>query len=575
MKDFFKNIKFAWNYAKNEKKYIFISIIMSITDIILEIILPILSARTIIALTSNNYIRIITISLVILLINCTSIIVYYIFRKCTMIVYKSTLSNLEKELGKNILMIENKCLDKNGSGVFIQRLTNDTSKLADIFDSQLEMTSDLIRYAGMLVAILVVNRIIFIYVLITLIIINILEKIRTDKRKEDDKKYRIVNEKLSSFIGELVRGARDIRMLNSEKDFLSELDKRIDTSNKARLKMQRTSLNYRTIIWIISNLNNFLLIILLVILMEKNIIISTIALVLYNYARNTSDSVYLIGYLLESIKDFNLSSERIQAILADKEFTKEKFGTKHLDKIEGDFEFKNVDFKYTDKPILKNLNFKIKANETVAFVGKSGSGKTTIFNLLCKMYDIEKGEITIDGINIKELDKDSIRGNITIISQNPYIFNMTIKENLKLVKNDLTDKEMKEACKIACLEEFINELPDKYDTIIGEGGVNLSGGQKQRLAIARALIQKTEIILFDEATSALDNETQTKIQEAIDNMKNEYTILIIAHRLSTIINSDRILYLEDGQIAAEGKHKELLKTCEGYKKLYNSKLNKE
>ena len=575
MKDFLKNIKFAWNYAKQEKKYIIISIIMSILNIILEIVLPILSAKTIIALTSNNYIRIISISLVILLVECISIITYFFFRKCTMIVYRSTLSSLEKELGKNILMLENKCLDKNGSGLFIQRLTNDTSKLADIFDSLLEMTSNLIRYVGMLVAIFIVNRIIFVYVVITLIIINVLEKIRTDKRKEDDKKYRTVNEKLSSFIGELVRGARDIKMLNSEKDFLDELDKKIDKSNKARLKMQKTSMNYRAIIWIISNLNNFLLIMLLVILMEKKIIISTIALVLYNYARNTSNSVYLIGYFLESIKDFNLSSERIQAILEDEEFTKEKFGNTHLSKIKGDFEFKNVDFKYTDKKILKNLNFKIKANETVAFVGKSGSGKTTIFNLLCKMYDIEKGKITIDGIDIRELDKDTIRGNITIISQNPYIFNMTIKENLKLVKSDLTDKEMINACKIACLEEFINELPDKYDTIIGEGGVNLSGGQKQRIAIARALIQKTEIILFDEATSALDNETQTKIQQAIDNMKNEYTILIIAHRLSTIINSDRILYLEDGKIVAEGKHKELLKTCEGYKKLYNSELTKE
>ena len=129
---------------------------------------------------------------------------------------------------------------------------------------------------------------------------------------------------------------------------------------------------------------------------------------------------------------------------------------------------------------------------------------------------------------------------------------------------------MIDACKIACLDDFINELPDKYDTIIGEGGVNLSGGQKQRLAIARALVQKTEIILFDEATSALDNETQTKIQEAIDNMKNEYTILIIAHRLSTIINCDRILYLENGKIIAEGTHKELLRTCKSYKDLYES-----
>ena len=175
-------------------------------------------------------------------------------------------------------------------------------------------------------------------------------------------------------------------------------------------------------------------------------------------------------------------------------------------------------------------------------------------------------------MDIKELDEDSIRGNITIISQNPYIFNMSIKDNLKLVQSNVTDSEIVNACKLACLDEFIETLPNKYDTVVGEGGISLSGGQKQRLAIARALIQKTEIILFDEATSALDNETQSKIQDAIDNMKNEYTILMIAHRLSTIKNADRIFYIENGRVLAEGSHEELLKSCIEYKKLYHSEI---
>ncbi len=191
------------------------------------------------------------------------------------------------------------------------------------------------------------------------------------------------------------------------------------------------------------------------------------------------------------------------------------------------------------------------------------------------MYDKYDGEITIDGNDIRTLDKDTIRGNITIVSQSPYIFNMSIKDNLKLVKADLTNKEMKEACKMACLDDFIESLPEKYDTVVGEGGVNLSGGQKQRLAIARAFVQKTEIILFDEATSDLDNETQAKIQEAIDNLQKNFTILIIAHRLSTIRNADRILVLDEGRIVAEGKHKELLKKCEVYKELYDMELSKK
>ena len=316
------------------------------------------------------------------------------------------------------------------------------------------------------------------------------------------------------------------------------------------------------------------MIVLLIYLISKGKLTISLALVAYNYMYNVTSVTYYISTLLETLKDFNLSTSRIFNIIYGDEFPKEKFGTKHLDKVEGNFEFKNVTFAYKDRNVLENLNFKVNANETIAFVGKSGSGKTTIFNLLCKMYDIKQGEITIDGVNIKDLDKDTIRGNITIISQNPYIFNMSIKDNLKIVKKDITDEEIKEVCKLACLDKFIETLPDKYDTIVGEGGITLSGGERQRLAIARAFAQKTEIILFDEATSALDNETQTAIQKAIENLKKDYTILIIAHRLSTVINSDRILFLNNGKVEAEGTHEELLKNCVEYKNLYEAEKHK-
>lgn len=204
--------------------------------------------------------------------------------------------------------------------------------------------------------------------------------------------------------------------------------------------------------------------------------------------------------------------------------------------------------------------------------GKVVLGKTTIFNLLCKLYNVKSGEILIENENINDLDKDSIRGNITIISQEPYIFNLSIRDNLKLVKENLTEDEMIKACKIACLDKFIETLPNKYDTVLGENGVVLSGGQKQRLAIARAFVQKTKIILFDEATSALDNETQTEIQQAISNLKEDYTILIIAHRLSTIVNCDKIMVLEDGKITDVGTHEELLRTSNAYQLLYKTEI---
>ena len=567
------NLKFAWQYAKDEKFRIGVFLLCNIISIVLYVVTPILSAKIIIELTSNNYIRLISIAVIILLIEIISEFIGYTSRRCSITVYRNTLSKLEADLGRNILKLENECLDKNGSGLFIQRLTNDTSRMADVFNALLDMVTTIIQYIGVLVAIFIVNKIIFIYVVVMLILLYLLERKRTNKRNEDDKTYRKSGERVASFIGELVRGARDIKMLNSEDSFINELILRVNDANDKRMKMQKTTWLYKLVMYIITDLKDFTLIVLLVLLMEKKVIVAATALILYNYAGRLSRSVRSLGGLLEYIKDFNLSSDRIRDIIYSDEFKKEKFGTEHLDKVNGDFEFKNVTFAYNKKKVLDNLNFNIKANTTTAFVGKSGAGKTTIFNLLCKMYDIKKGEITIDGINIRQLDRDSIRGNITVISQNPYIFNMSIKDNLKIVKEGLTDIEMKKACKMACLDDFIKTLPDGYDTIIGEGGVNLSGGQKQRLAIARALVQKTEIILFDEATSALDNETQEKIQKAIENMKNEYTILIIAHRLSTVINADKIMLLDNGKIINEGTHEYLLKNSKEYQKLYETELS--
>lgn len=566
------NLKFAWNYAKNEKKRIIIFLLCNIMHIVLYVVMPILSAKIIIELTSNNYVRLISIASVILFVEILNNFIEYISRRTTMKVYQNTLSKLETDLGKNILKLENESLDKNGSGLFIQRMTNDTSRMADVFNSLLDMITGIIEYVGVLVAIFIINKIIFVYMVIMLILLYLLERKRTSKFNEDDRIYRKSAEKVSSFIGELVRGTRDIKMLNSENSFINELSNKINDANGKRTKMRQKTFIYRLLIHIISNLKNFILIVVLILLMEKKIIISATALILYNYSSRLSYSVTLLGNLLEYIKDFNLSCDRVYDIIYGDEFKKEKFGTLHLDKIKGDFEFKNVTFAYDKKKVLDNLSFKINANQTIAFVGKSGVGKTTIFNLLCKMYNINDGEITIDGINIKELDKDSIRGNITVISQNPYIFNMSIKDNLKIVKEGLTDNDIKKACKMACLDDFIRSLPNGYDTIVGEGGVNLSGGQKQRLAIARALVQKTEIILFDEATSALDNETQDKIQKAIENMKNEYTILIIAHRLSTVINANKIMLIDNGQIIDEGNHEYLLKHSKEYQNLYEAEL---
>lgn len=573
MKEFLKNIKKAWKYGKNQKKYIIGYIAFNVVFIFINLFVPILSAKIIVSLTSNQFEQVLFIGLVILIVEILRNTAYYATSYFRHRIFRETFNEIEISLGTEILKIENSCLDENGSGLFIQRLTNDASKVADIFVVLNVYLTNIVTNIGIFLAVFIISKIMFLYIVIMITTIFIVEKKRITIVNQKDKAYRKEHEKLSGFVGELVHGAHDIKMLNAENSFIKELGKRITHLNQEKYNMNSINRNYQFITGTLRDLFDAGSIFTSILLIAQGNLTIANALVVHNYMGNLASIVFYISEFLEKVKDFNLSSERIFSIMDSEEFPKEKFGKKQLKKIHGDFEFKNVYFGYNKEQLtIKNMSFKIKANSTVAFVGKSGAGKSTVFSLLCKMYDINSGDITIDGISIKELDKDSIRGNITIISQNPYIFNMSIKENLRLVKENLTDEEMIEACKTACLDEFVNSLPEGYDTMIGEGGINLSGGERQRLAIARALVQKTEIILFDEATSALDNETQSSIKQAIDNMKNEYTILIIAHRLSTVINSDKILLVEDGTIVDEGTHEELLKNSKTYHQLYDAEL---
>ena len=575
MKELFRNLKFAWKYTKSQKTKLFFYMICNILHIVISVVAPVISAQIIVKLTSNLLLQVLQISCVLIFTEFLRNIISYFSSYFSQKIYRESFIAVQSDLGSEILRLENKCIDENSSGVFIQRLTNDTSNIADVFNVLNIYLTHILTNVGIFGAIFLINKKVFLFLVIMVLVIYLIERRRTNLLNERDKVFRKKNENVSGFIGELVRGVRDIKMLYAEESFMRELHEKVIDLNQYRYKMMATNRNYNFLRGTYHDLLDICMIFILVYFIYIGEMEIAGALVVHNYMNRVTTIVNYFGMLLEKVKSFNLSCTRIFNIIDSSEFPKEKFGTKHLDSIQGNFEFQNVDFSYVDgTPVLNNMSFKISSHETIGFVGKSGVGKSTLFSLLCKMYDVDRGKILIDGVDIQELDQESIRGNITIISQNPYIFNLSIRDNLKLVKEDLTDEEMVEACRLACLDDLIEAFPEGYDTIVGEGGVTLSGGQRQRLAIARALVQKTKIILFDEATSALDNETQNSIQEAINNLRKDYTILIIAHRLSTIINCDRILFLEDGKVEAEGTHKELLKKCDEYKKLYEAEMRK-
>lgn len=574
MRQTFSNLKKVYNkYGKEYKSALIKIFIFSLFGIVTNICIPILSAKFIINFTDSKFEQAIFMTLIILAIYLIEGMKVLLIRKNNQIFRRGTVRNIQMSLGREILKLEQATLDSNSSGTFIQRLTSDTEKMSRIFTNGMVIIIKFLSAIGSFIAILIIDWHMFIYYVVASLILSLFNYIKNEKVGEKDKEFRKESDKVAGLTGELVRGARDIKMLYAKESFMKNLDDKIIIQNEKNFEMRNIDMNYNLFIGYAKSVFEFLAILLLITLIKNDILTVAIAIALYNYRTTVlTNFMDIVSELLEECKNFNISSERIFSIVNNKEFKKETFGKKSLENIDGNFEFKRVSFGYNDNLVLKEMNFKIKSGSTIGFVGKSGSGKTTIFNLLCKLYNINSGQILLDGNDISELDEKSIRGNITIISQNPYIFNMSIKDNLKLVKSDVTDREMIEACKLACLDDYIETLPDKYDTMVGEGGVNLSGGQRQRLAIAKALIQNTKIILFDEATSALDNETQSKIQNAIDNLKGNYTIIIIAHRLSTIVNCDKIYILEDGQISDEGNHQELLKANKYYKKLCETEL---
>ena len=574
MKETFKNLKKVYKkYGREYKSSLIKIFIFSLFGIVTNICIPLLSARFIINFTDLKFEQAIYMSLIILGVYAIENIKILLIRKNNQVFRRGTVRSIQMSLGREILSLDQETLDSNSSGTFIQRLTNDTEKMSRIFTNGMVIIIKFLSAIGSFVAILIIDYHMFLYYFVASLILTILNYVKNEKVGEKDKEFRKESDKVAGLTGELVRGARDIKMLYAKESFMKNLDEKIIIQNEKNFEMRNIDMNYNLFIGYIKMILEFVAVLLLVLLIRNNILTVAIAIALYNY-RNTvlTNFMDIVSELLEECKNFNISSDRVFSIVNNKEFKKEKFGKKEIENIDGNFEFKNVKFGYNENLVLKGLNLKIDSGKTYGIVGKSGSGKTTIFNLLNKLYIVNSGSISIDGKDINDLNEKSIRGNITIISQNPYIFNMSIKDNLKLVKNDVTDEEIVNACRLACLDDYIETLPNKYNTVVGEGGVNLSGGQRQRLAIARALIQNTKIILFDEATSALDNETQSKIQKAIDNLKGDYTIIIIAHRLSTIVNCDKIFILEDGKISDSGTHEDLFNSNDYYQQLCRTEL---
>lgn len=484
-------------------------------------------------------------------------------------------SALTRKLGfytyKKTLNLPAVAYEKTSSGEIINRITNDADTLSFAFGRILNVISSLVASLIVIVYVFINSWIvgleILFFVSILFLILKkynpLLRKIHKERKKEQDK--------FASLATESIRGVREIKTLGIKNNLINDIIdiiKDIFNKSKEEIDIQK-SFNIKTR-FLKSTLEVGVFATCVILLYYKSISLTFFVAMTYY--------VYRYTWLIENINDLTqtyqkviVSISRVNDILENRIYDDEKFGIKELNKVNGIIQFRDVTFAYPDEEkLLDNFNLSIFPNKKVAIVGSSGSGKSTLFNLLTRIFDPLEGEITIDGVNIHDLTEESLRKHISIIRQEPFVFNRSIKDNFKIINNKITISEIRKYTKMAYLDDYIMSLPKKYDTVLGEGGVNLSGGQKQRLSIARTLSKGSEIILFDEATSALDNTSQEYIKKTIDNLVKNHTVVIVAHRLSTIMDADIIHVVSNGKIVASGRHNELLNSSNIYRELYET-----
>lgn len=582
----FKLSKYFKKHVWGISAYVFVSILTTVGGVFKTL----LFARVIESVASESYKSAIVVLFIVLGISLAQrfgwMSLNYIYQK----VSSSIVADLNQDLAVRAFKLSSQTYAEHSTGTFVQRIVNDPAQivgsLANIVDDIMEIMSQAI----IVIYIATLNPYIALIIVGVIALSMLVEFFRVRARRKNQRFARKKYDKINSLTTEIVRSEKDIKALGLE-NALSKISRQnYDDYRKAKLKAEVINISYWNLRNVILQTTGILMLILGVYFIDIGTLTLATFMIIYSNNSNLYSLVVRVGNILTSMTDIKVSSERMVMLFDEDEFVSERFGNKHIESVKGNIEFKNVGYSYREfeemkgenkkgksgperklvgtNKVLDGMSFVIKPHTTVAFVGRSGSGKSTVLNLISKMYEVDEGEILIDGVNINDLDKESLRNNISLVNQFPYIFDMTIKENLLLANKDAGEDEIMDAIDKASLSEFVGSLSKGIDTKVGESGIKLSGGQKQRLAIARAFLRNSPIIIFDESTSSLDNFAQGDIKRSIDLMKGKSTIVIVAHRLSTIRDVDKIFFLEEGKIIDAGTFDELFEKDEKFKTMF-------
>ncbi|OGO84154.1 MAG: hypothetical protein A2Y24_05440 [Clostridiales bacterium GWE2_32_10] len=565
--------KRLWSYIRKYKARVFIYIAIMITSFFMAIVYPVFWGKAVVKVVEhdfNAFLLFFGIYLILYLIDSIiSIMIGFLASR----IYGMVTEDLRNDLYKKIVDLPVEAFDKTKSGEIINRVSESTNTVVDITARLLRVGIRTIRELVLIVIVFFICPEIAMMYLVMIVLMYAIFKKYGAKIKTITKSMRKNSDAYVSNLQQTIQGIREVKSLGLKNNSLLKFKTVVRIIRKKEFKASDIRRVLGTMIAMLRMLVLGVVLIAAGYYVYIGKLLADYFFAITSYTQLIMGTVDLITEVGVDVQKASVALERIFEILDNKLYPDEKFGDKSVEYIKGDIELRNVSFAYDDtNEVLENLSLHIPKNKKLAIVGRSGSGKSTLFSLLLRFYDFKLGEILIDGVNIKEFDEDSLRKHISVIRQEPFLFNSTIKQNLTMVKPNATIEELREACKIAYIDEYIMSLPKQYDTLIGEGGVNLSGGQKQRISIARAMLKKSKIMLFDEATSALDNESQYNVKKAIDEVAKDHTVIIIAHRLSTVIDCDEMILLDAGKVVARGTHEELIRHNEVYNKLYNVDL---
>jgi ATP-binding cassette subfamily B multidrug efflux pump len=483
--------------------------------------------------------------------------------------------DIRNELFTHIQNMSIKFFDRNSSGRILTRVTNDVEALNDIFSGVLvNSIKDIIMIIGIIITMFTINKDLALISICSIPLIAVVTIVYRKAARKNFIKMKAIIGRLNGFLAENISGMKLVRIFHREKEKFEEFEKLDKEYFDTSLRELILHSLCRPIIEVINTLTIALLIWYSAGTVVGGYLEIGVLYAFINYVKEFFSPINEIADIYTSIQSSIVSAERIFDILDNREMLEDMDKGMHIDRIEGEIEFKNVWFYYNEGDwVLKDVSFKIRPGQTVAFVGHTGSGKSTIINLMARFYDIQKGQILIDGVDIKEYNLKDLRRQIAVVMQDVFLFSGDINSNIRLRNEAITDDDIRRAVKLVCADKFIESLPNGYNQEVKERGCTFSAGERQLISFARAVAFKPAVIVLDEATANIDTETEIAIQKAMANISEGSTTIIIAHRLSTIRNADNIIVIDNGRIKEMGTHEQLMDKGGIYRQLYERQLN--